>query len=72
MNEFEEIQDESKKLNSNEYRLPIAEMYPDLSPEEQQEAEYYLTRYFEIVHSIFEEKYGLTSSDLNATFKHEQ
>jgi hypothetical protein len=47
-------------------------MYPDLSPEQQAEAEFYLTQYFEIIHSIFEEKYGLTSSDLNATFKHEK
>lgn len=72
MNEFEKIQDDSKKLNSSEYFLPIAEMYSDLSPGQQAEAEYYLTRYFEIIHSIFEEKYGLTSSDLNATFKHEK
>lgn len=72
MKEYQKIQDDSKKQNASEYCLPIAEMYPDLSPEEQQEAEYYLTRYFEIIHSIFEEKYGLTSSDLNATFKHEK
>lgn len=72
MKEYEKIQDDSKKPNSSEYRLPIAEMYPDLSSEQQTEAEFYLTQYFEIIHSIFEEKYSLTSSDLNATFKHEK
>lgn len=56
----------------DEYRLPIAQIYPDLTPEQQAEAEFYLTQYFEIIHSIFEEKYGLTSSDLNATFKPEK
>lgn len=65
-------QDESNKENTSEYRLPIAEMYPNLSLEQQAEAEYYLTQYFEVIHSIFEEKYGLTSLDLNATFKHEK
>jgi hypothetical protein len=72
MIENESIRDYSNKQNANEYRLRGEEMYPDLTPEQQTEAEYYLTRYFEIVHSIFEEKYDLTGSDLNATFKHEK
>ena len=69
---FGKNQVDSNKETRNEYRLPIAEMYFQLSPEQQAEAEYYLTEYFEIIHSIFEEKYGLTSSDLNATFKREK
>lgn len=32
----------------------IAELYPELSAAEQQEAEYYLVRYFAVVKRIFE------------------
>lgn len=71
MHESEKAISDSEKQNSNEYVLPAAEMYPDLTPEEHREAAFYLMRYFEVIHSIFEEKYGLTSSDLNATFKRE-
>jgi len=70
MKALENIDDSLK--NADEYQLPIAEMYPDLTLDEQAEAEFYLTRYFEVIHSIFEEKHGLTSSDLKATFKHEK
>lgn len=50
-----------------EYRLPIAKLYPDLTPEQQREAEYFLTQYLEIVNRIYEENRDLTSSDLNTT-----
>ncbi len=50
-----------------EYRLPIDKLYPDLTPEQQTEAEYFLTQYLEIVHRIYEESQDLTSSDLNTT-----
>lgn len=55
------------RQNKKEYRLPIAELYPGLTPEEQREAEYFLTQYLEIVHRIYEEGEDLTSSDLNTT-----
>lgn len=53
--------------NKEEYRLPIDKLYPDLTPEQQREAEYFLTQYLEIVHRIYEESQDLTSSDLNTT-----
>jgi hypothetical protein len=49
------------------FHLRVAELYPELTPEQQAEAEYYLIRYFEIINAIYEEKYGLTSSDSSAT-----
>ncbi len=52
--------------SQEEFRLPIAELYPALTPQEQAQAEYYLLRYFEIINAIFEEKYDLTSSDPSA------
>jgi hypothetical protein len=44
----------------NNYRqfesdITIADLYPDLSPEEQAEAEYRLLRYLAVVKEIFEE-----------------
>lgn len=35
--------------------ITIADLYPDLSPEEQAEAEYRLLRYLAVVKDIFEE-----------------
>lgn len=61
MNSFEES---NHQLPA--YHLPTAEIYSDLTPEQQAEAEYFLLRYFEVVNDIFEAKYKLTSSDLNA------
>jgi hypothetical protein len=72
MREFKKEVEDSDNKDATEYLLPVTEMYPDLTPEEQQEAAFYLTRYFEIIHSIFTEKHGLTGSDLNATFKREK
>lgn len=50
-----------------EYRLPVDKLYPDLTLEQQREAEYFLTQYLEIIHRIYEESKDLTSSDLNTT-----
>ncbi|MDQ3179036.1 MAG: hypothetical protein M3Q33_00805 [Acidobacteriota bacterium] len=50
-----------------EYRLPIAKLYPNLTPEQQREAEYFLTQYLEIINRIYEESVDLTNSDLNTT-----
>lgn len=58
--------DKTKK-NKQEYRLPIDRLFPDLTAEQQREAEYFLTEYLEIVYRIYEENQELTSSDLNTT-----
>lgn len=36
-------------------RLPITELYPELNQSEQEEAEYFLNRFLEIMHNIFQE-----------------
>lgn len=43
------------RRNKREKPPTIADLYPDLSPEEQQEAEYFLNRYLQIVWEITEE-----------------
>lgn len=57
----------NKTRQNKKYRLPIAELYPDLTLEQQQEAEYFLTQYLETIHRIYEESENLTSFDLNTT-----
>lgn len=46
--------------NQDEQAISIGDLYPELSPEQQAEAEYYLTRYLEIVRKIFERTQNLT------------
>ena len=41
-----------------EYRIPVEKLYPDLSPEEHKEVEYFLTRYLEVIYRIFQENHG--------------
>lgn len=53
--------------NKEEYRLPVEKLFPDLTPEQQREAEYFLNEYLEIIHRIYMESEDLTSSDLNIT-----
>lgn len=57
--------------NKADDTLPIAELYPELNFAQQAEAEYFLGRFLEVMHDIFEEKEAkkaeLTSSDLNTT-----
>lgn len=43
-----------------EQAVSIADLYPELTPEQQAEAEYYLNRYLEIVKDIFERPRNLT------------
>ena len=57
----------NSRPNKTEYRLPVAELYPGLTPEEQQEVEYFLTQYLEIIYRIYRENEDLTESDLNTT-----
>ncbi len=59
----------NNEKNQKEFRLPVDKLYPDLSPEQRREAEYFLTQYLEIINRIYEENQNLTSSDLNTTFK---
>ena len=47
-------------MSEKDYRqfdgeITIADLYPDLSPEQQQEAEYRMLRYLAVVKEIFEE-----------------
>ena len=59
----------NKSENKEPYRLPVGQLYPELTPEQCEEVEHFLTQYLEVVNRIFEEKYNLTGSDLNTTFK---
>jgi hypothetical protein len=43
--------------------ITVADLYPDLSMEEQQEAAYYLSRYVELVRRVFERTQNLTKDD---------
>jgi hypothetical protein len=40
--------------------ITVQDLYPELSPEQQQEAAYYLGRYVEVVRGIFERTRNLT------------
>lgn len=43
-------------------KITWAELYPELSPEQLEEARYYLTQYLELVRRIYERTHGLTDS----------
>ena len=47
---------------TDETDITIADLYPDLTPEQQEEAEYYLTRYLDLVRRIYERNLNLTES----------
>lgn len=51
------------------YRLPVEQLYPELSPGQLAEAEYFLTKYLEVIFRITVENSDLTGSDLNTRFK---
>jgi hypothetical protein len=53
--------------NRGEYHIPVEKLFPDLTPDQQREAEYFLNEYLEIIHRIYMESEDLTSSDLNTT-----
>lgn len=40
--------------------ITIETLYPNLTPEQQAEAEYYLSRYIEVIRGIFERNQNLT------------
>lgn len=41
-------------FDQDEKSVTIETLYPDLTPEEQREAEYFLTRYVKVIRRIFE------------------
>jgi hypothetical protein len=58
----------SRKTES-ESPITIQDLYPELSPEQQQEAAYYLGRYLEIVRGIFERMQNLTDQSKLSTMR---
>jgi hypothetical protein len=46
----------------NEQMIDAAKLYPELTPEQQEEAAFYLTRYLEVVERIFRRTHHLTDS----------
>ena len=49
--------------------ITIQDLYPDLSPEQQQEAAYYLGRYLELVRRVFERTQNLTGQTKLSTMR---
>ncbi|HZS45851.1 MAG TPA: hypothetical protein VFC63_12165 [Blastocatellia bacterium] len=41
-------------MDKNKQRNAFVDLYPDLTPEQQQEAAYYFSRYVDLVRRIFE------------------
>lgn len=52
-----------------EPKITIEDLYPELAPEQQQEAAYYLGRYLEIVRRIFERTHNLTGPEKLSTMR---
>jgi len=46
------------KDNKSENKLDPKSLYPNLTPEQQQEAAYYFGRYIDLVRRIFDRNYG--------------
>ena len=44
----------SQKISNDDNEITSAELYPELSPEQQAEAEFYLLGYLDVVRRIFE------------------
>jgi hypothetical protein len=58
-----------EKHTTQKDSLSITDVYPDSTPEEQAEADYYLTRYLNLVRSIFERVSNLTEKDRTDTMR---
>ena len=56
---------------AHDYERPITiqDLYPELTPEQQQEAEYRLKRYIDIIARIYERTRGLTTAARVATLR---
>jgi hypothetical protein len=48
------LHSKNHNFNEDEKPLMIESLYPDLTPEQQREAEYFFTRYVKVVRRIFE------------------
>lgn len=46
--------------NADDRQITIEALYPQLTPEQQAEADYYLFRYLEVIRGIFERTSNLT------------
>jgi hypothetical protein len=55
-----------KSSFSSAKKITIEELYPELNPQQQAEAEFFLLRYLEIVRRIFERENNLTGKDDSA------
>jgi hypothetical protein len=55
----------------HDYKHPITiqDLYPEFTPEQQQEAEYRLKQYIDIIARIYERTRGLTTADRTATLR---
>lgn len=51
------------KSNEQQPEVTIEQVYPELTPEQQQEAAYWLGRYLDVVQRIYERTQNLTGSD---------
>jgi hypothetical protein len=61
MSEF----NQTSQNKEEEYRLPIAELYPDYTSEERAEAEYTLSRYLDLVRRIYESDNGANAENID-------
>jgi hypothetical protein len=52
-----------KPPHKHKHPVTIQDLYPGLTPEQQEEAEYRLRRYIDIIARIYERTRGLTTSD---------
>jgi hypothetical protein len=57
-----------EETEANKEITDIGELYPELTPMQRAEAEYFLTRYVEIVRSIYERVNGLTGKNEGGRF----
>ena len=44
----------SESAKTSKKRISISDLYPDITPEQQQQAEYFLRRYIDLIRRIYE------------------
>jgi hypothetical protein len=50
-----------KKPHTHKHPITIQDLYPDLTPEQQAEAEEHLLQFLEVLKGMYERKHGLSS-----------
>lgn len=60
---------EEKTNHNKSDKLRISDLYPDLTEDQQAEAEYYLSGYINVVRRIFERVHNLTDSEGGDTMR---